>query len=79
MSFPFTPINIRIKFTDGPQEFTVEYMPSLKMWFVFKDDMTTDCLYKKDQKKIPKCKDINLESATDVLHEYLETIIPPAI
>lgn len=57
------------------QQFTVEYAPSLKVWFVFKDDMSTDCVFKiKHLGKPPKKNSITIEAAEDILNQYLDTI-----
>ncbi len=75
--FDFAVSGCRFEFNSitGPNaRFTVEYSPSLKMWFVFKEDMTEDCLFKLKLDKPPKKNSITIEAAENVLQDYLNSI-----
>lgn len=67
-------IRIRFQFFNNNDNYTVEYMPSLKTWYVFKDETEENALYGKKLDKAPRREDITIDAADDVLFEYLETI-----
>jgi hypothetical protein len=75
--FDFDIVECRFLFNSGKYRFTVEYTPSLRMWFVFKDDTRADCVYKIKLDKPPKSSIITMSAAYDILDKYLDTIPEP--
>lgn len=66
-------VDSRFKFWDGKTQYTVEYTTGLHMWFVFRDEMTEDCLWSK-KCRVAATKTPNRLHAAEVLEEYLKTL-----
>ena len=66
MSYEYVCTRVRFTFWDGKVLYTVEYCPSLRMWFVFWDNAETNCLakYTLGKNEMPVC-------TQDKAHEYL--------
>lgn len=69
----FVCVKARFHFFDGKNNYTVQYNYGLAMWFVFKDEMESDCLWKKEIKP-SKSKTPNRDEAEVILYEYLDTV-----
>lgn len=72
MMTTFPCVSARFKFWNGKHEYTVEYNYGISMWFVFNNEETTDCVYKKEDKKIPFNK-INMYSAANILVDFIDS------
>jgi hypothetical protein len=68
----FDIVNIRFKFVDTKERFTVEYMPSLMTWYVFKEEMESASVFQQKLSRLPKKGDINIDSARDILLNYID-------
>lgn len=66
--------SIRFPFWNGKDRYTMEYCPSLRTWFVFKNDDTQGCIYEKKLSKPVRKKDINFETAEEFMYEFIESI-----
>lgn len=64
-------ISSRFLFFDGKNRYTIEYTFGLEKWFVFKDDMQTDAVYFREDKRI-KFDKVNKYAAQEILSEYLQ-------
>lgn len=62
--------NVLFRFWNGKTQYTVAYVPSLSMWYVFNGEETENCLaeYPLDQKLYA----INHHNAKFYLKQYLE-------
>lgn len=67
----FPCVSARFQFWNGKQQYTVEYTYGISTWFVFNNDETTNCLYKKEDKKIPTNK-VNIYSAAKILCDFFD-------
>ena len=67
-------VNVRFLFSAGKQQFTVEYVPSLKTWYIFKDEDRADAVSVKPLNGTPKSTEINHVQAEEVLQQYLNDI-----
>lgn len=68
-------VDARFLFFNGKDRYTVEYAYALSTWFVFKDEMRTDALWKKINPESPRI--IHRWKAESILEEYLDTLPQP--
>lgn len=67
-------VDARFYFFDGKNRYTVEYAFGLNKWFVFNDRLQTDAIYIKEDFR-SKLNNINIESAEQILMQYLDSNI----
>lgn len=66
----FVCTKVRFAFFNGRKIYTVEYTPGLHMWFVFDEDMETNCLAKYELGKKEKAI-LSQDAAWAYLDRYL--------
>lgn len=66
----YASVSARFKFFNGKNGYTVEYTYGIRKWYIFNDDEDTNAIYSKVDKTI-KNKNINNDSAEDILYEFL--------
>ena len=69
----YVSVSARFKFFNGQKGYTVEYAYGLAKWYVFNEEENSNAVYAKEDKKI-KLKNINNDSAEDILFEYLNHV-----
>lgn len=69
----FVCTKVRFTFFNGKKHYTVQYSPALRMWFVFDEDMESDCLAKFELKKREKVV-CNQDKARWYLNTYFDSI-----
>lgn len=69
----FVCTKVRFTFFNGKKHYTVQYSPALRMWFVFDEDMESDCLWKFELKKRDKVI-CNSDKARNMLNAYFDSI-----
>lgn len=65
---------VRFPFWNGKDRYTMEYCPSLRTWYVFKEDETGGAIFQQTLLKPPKRKDINIETAETFMYEFIKTL-----
>lgn len=70
MSNTFQCTAIRYEFFNGKENYTVEFIPALAKWFIFKEHERTNAVQVISVKKEKVCSD----SAETHLNNYIDTI-----
>lgn len=69
----FVCTQVRFKFWNGKKIYTVQYSPGIRMWFVFDEETSENCLWKYELNK-REAAICNHAEASEKLDLYFESI-----